>query len=144
MPSPSTVAPVLSTLSAQEALAAFGLAAVAGDEAITNEERDYLLFSLAGKRLYIGYDAHQLASLVTEVAGLLAQQGFTNTLQAASAAMSPDLRLTAFALVADILTADGSLDERRRRFAEYFRRLLRVRHEVSASVLDVMLAKNGG
>ena len=61
---------------------------------------------------------------------------------AAARAIPAKLRRSAFAIVADLLLADGKIDARERKFLQRLADNFNIRERVASHVVEVMLVKN--
>jgi tellurite resistance protein len=65
-------------------------------------------------------------------------------LEAAAKALSPELRQTAFVLAADLVLADGVVEEKEKQFLEEFQKTLQIDPELAVKTVEVMVVKNRG
>ncbi len=73
---------------------------------------------------------------------LLEEQEATPVMEAAARAIPARLRPSAFAIVADLLLADGKIDSRERKFLQRLAVNFNIRARVAHQVIEAMLVKN--
>jgi hypothetical protein len=73
---------------------------------------------------------------------LLEEQEATAVMEAAARAIPARLRPSAFAIVADLLLADGRIDARERKFLQRLAVNFNIRARVANHVIEAMLVKN--
>jgi hypothetical protein len=73
---------------------------------------------------------------------LLEERDVAAVMESAAKAIPAKLRGSAFALVADLLLADGKVDARERRFLQRLAVSLGIPARVATDVVDAMLLKN--
>jgi hypothetical protein len=73
---------------------------------------------------------------------LLEEQEPSAVMEAAARAIPAKLRPSAFAIVADLLLADGKIDARERKFLHRLAVDLNIRARVASRVVEAMLVKN--
>ena len=73
---------------------------------------------------------------------LVESHGSTGVIAAAARAIPRPLRLSAYALTADLLLADGTIERAERRFLDRLRAELRVAEGDGGALIDAMLIKN--
>jgi hypothetical protein len=73
---------------------------------------------------------------------LLEEQEATAVMETAARAIPARLRPSAFAIVADLLLADGRIDARERKFLQRLAVNFNIRARVANHVIEAMLVKN--
>ena len=73
---------------------------------------------------------------------LLEEQEPSVVLEAAAKVIPAKLRPSAFAIVADLLLADGKIDARERKFLQRLAVNFNIRARVASHVIEAMLVKN--
>jgi hypothetical protein len=73
---------------------------------------------------------------------LLEEQEPAAVMEAAAVGIPPKLRPSAFAVVADLLLADGKIDARERNFLRRLAADFNIRARVANHVIEAMLVKN--
>jgi tellurite resistance protein len=132
------------TLNEREAFAAAALAAVAADGVIERDEAQQLIGSLTEKRLFKGHSLDDLLSLLNKMANLIQKRGVQEVIEAASKTLPAELRETAFALAADLVLADGVVEQEEKKFLEDFQKALVIKDELAVKIVEVMVVKNRG
>lgn len=80
--------------------------------------------------------------LVDRARRKLEEQDASVVLEAAAAAIPAKVRPSAFAIVADLLLADGKIDARERKFLERLAAGFDIRSRAASQVVEAMLVKN--
>jgi tellurite resistance protein len=80
--------------------------------------------------------------LIDRMKRLLEEQEATAVMEAAAGAIPARLRPSAFAIVADLLLADGKIDPRERKFLQRLAVNFNIRARVANHVIEAMLVKN--
>ena len=83
-----------------------------------------------------------IGRLIDRMKRLLEEQEATAVIEAAARAIPARLRRPAFAIVADLLLADGKIDARERTFLQRLAVNFNIRARVANQVIDAMLVKN--
>ncbi len=131
-------------LNEREAFAAVSVAAVAADGVIEQEEVQHIIFNLAEKKLFSGYDTNDLIGILNRMAEAIRKRGVAVVLEAACKALSAEMRQTAFVLAADLVLADGVVEDKEKEFLEGFQKTLQIDDTTALKVVEVMLMKNRG
>lgn len=129
-------------LNAAEGFTGIALAAVAADGVITPDEVRTLSSSLSRTRLFKDLNERQIGAAFEKVVKIAKNQGVEKLLQQSSQAVPKDLRPTAFAIAADLLFADGSVDASERKYLESIHHSLGVPDDLAVKIVDVMAIKN--
>ena len=80
--------------------------------------------------------------LIERMKRLVEEQDAGAVMDAAAKAIPARLRPSAFAIVADLLLADGRIDARERKFLQRLAVNFNIRARVASQVIDAMLVKN--
>jgi len=80
--------------------------------------------------------------LIDRMKRLLEEEERSAVMDAAAKAIPARLRPSAFAIVADLLLADGKIDARERKFLERLAVNFNIRARVASQVVEAMLVKN--
>jgi tellurite resistance protein len=83
-----------------------------------------------------------LGKLILDMREALEREDVETVMTGAARAIPPRLRPSAFAVVADLLLADGRMDAKERRFLDGIGSTLRIKPETVRQVIDVVLLKN--
>jgi hypothetical protein len=127
-------------LSVPEAIAAVMIAAMSADGIRSGEELARLTNALTTARLF--RQAAGDPAVVGRVAMLLEQHGDAAMLAACARAIPPDLRPTAFAMAADLVFADGRINEREKTYVDELERILGIDDTIALQIVEVMAIKN--
>lgn len=130
------------TLTKPEAYAAIAVAAVASDGDINQEEANRTVMDLATLRAFRRYDLRDLANTLQKVAGLIKKRGPSPVLQAAKAALTNEEVQAAFFVAADLICADGVVEEGEKKFLEDLTGTLQVDEGVALKIVEVVQVKN--
>ncbi|MBM3941166.1 MAG: Tellurite resistance protein TerB [SAR202 cluster bacterium] len=132
------------TFDQRQAFAAMAILAVASDAHIADHEVTHIVGNLARKRLFRGDDVNEIGRLLNGVSRLVHRHGATAAVEAARRALAPDLREAAYAVAADLLLANGTLQDTERRFLGDLRHALGVSAELAGKIAEVLTIKNRG
>ena len=128
----------------QEAFVGVIMSAVAADGVITQEEALSVITVLNRMKLYQGMDQKQLKGMLDRTVSTLQKQGPSPLIAAAKETLPPELRDTAFAASADLVLADGVVEETEKKFLEDLQKALGVPDDVALKITEVMVIKNRG
>ncbi len=126
----------------EEALIALFIAAMNANDHVAPEElarAQHLIRSTKQFRLKSG---ETVGRLIDRMKRLLEEQEAPAVMEAAARAIPARLRPSAFAIVADLLLADGKIDARERRFLERLAVDFNMRARDAVHVVEAMLVKN--
>ena len=129
-------------LELDEALIALFIAAMNANGHVAREElaRDHhLIWSTKQFRRKSG---ETVARLIDRMKRLLEEQEASAVMEAAARAIPAKLRPSAFAIVADLLLADGKIDARERKFLRRLAVNFNIRARVASQVIEALLVKN--
>ena len=132
------------SLDQREAFAAVCVASVAADGVIEREEVQRIVTNLVEKQLFRSHSLDDVLSLLNKVANLIQKRGPQPVLEAAAKALSPELRQTAFVMAADLVLADGVVEQKEKEFLEAFQKTLQIDDELALKAVEVMVVKNRG
>lgn len=131
-------------LSPQEAFAAVLLTAVAADGQISDEERDLFVSTSNRMKLLKDQTAAQFNSMMDKLFLILKREGSQALLEKAKSAVPSELRETAFALAADIVFADGSVEPEEMAIVEAIQQGMGIADEQALKIVEVLQIKNRG
>lgn len=134
--------PRLKKLVLDEALIALFIGAMDANGHVAREElarAHHLIWSTKQFRRRSG---ESVGRLIDRMKRLLEEQDAPAVLDAAARAIPAKLRPSAFAVVADLLLADGKIDARERRFLRRLAVNFNIRARVASQVIEAMLVKN--
>ncbi|HWG89349.1 MAG TPA: tellurite resistance TerB family protein [Candidatus Thermoplasmatota archaeon] len=131
-------------LNAQEGFAGIALCAIAADGSITEEEAMGLGTNLSRMKLYQGYSGRQMNNVFEKLIKTARSKGVPELLAQSAEAVPKELKTTAFAVAADLLFADGSVDASERKFLETIQKSLGVDDAMALKIVEVVQIKNMG
>ena len=135
-------APRLKRLELDEALIALFIGAMDANHHVAREElarAHHLIWSTKRFRRKSG---ETVGRLIDRMKRLLEEQEPSAVMEAAAKAIPAKLRPSAFAIVADLLLADGKIDARERKFLQRLAVNFNIRARVASHVIEAMLVKN--
>ena len=131
-------------LNEREALSAVCVLAVAADGVIEDAEVRRIITGLAEKKLFRGQRMEDLVRLLQDGAKNVQKRGAAAVIEAAKQALSPELRETSFVMAADLVLADGEVDDKEKKFLEDFQKALGISDELALKIIEVVVMKNRG
>jgi tellurite resistance protein len=131
-------------MSPAEALAAISLISITIDGYCSDEEVLGLIASLNRMKLFRSYSNDVMRKLFDRSLFLIKRDGFSRLLQSAVSSLPRDLHETAFAVVSDLVLADGEVTQEEEDLLGDLYRALDLSEEVASKIVDVMLIKNKG
>jgi tellurite resistance protein len=129
-------------LEVDEALIAVFIGAMDANHHVAREElarAHHLIWSTNRFRRKSG---ETVGRLIDRMKRLLEEQDRSAVMEAAARAIPAKLRPSAFAIVADLLLADGKIDARERKFLQRLAIDFNIRARVASQVMEAMLVKN--
>ena len=129
-------------LELDEALIALFIGAMNANDHVAREElarAHHLIWSTKRFRRKSG---ETVGRLIDRMKRLLEAQEATAVMEAAARAIPGRLRPSAFAIVADLLLADGKIDARERKFLQRLAVNFNIRARLADHVIEAMLVKN--
>ena len=134
--------PRVGRLELDEALIALFIGAMNANGNVAREElarAHHLIWSTKRFRRKSG---ETVGRLIDRMKSLLEEQEAAPVMEAAAKAIPARLRPSAFAVVADLLLADGRIDARERKFLQRLAVNFNIRARVANQVIEAMLVKN--
>lgn len=128
-------------LTVHEAFVGIALCAAYADGTMGAEENEALTEDLQGCRALQGLDEPELRAAMMKVDRILSKEGEATLLARAAAALTPELRATAFCLGADLVLADDELAPEERAFIERLRKGLGLDAAAAQRIVDVLLIR---
>jgi tellurite resistance protein len=128
----------------QEAFVGVIMSAVAADGVITQEEGLSIITVLSRMKLFQDVNQNQLKSMLDRTVNTLKSQGPAPLIAAAKETLPADLRDTAFAVSADLVLADGVVEDREKKFLEELQKAMGVSDDVALKITEVLVIKNRG
>ncbi|AFY32219.1 tellurite resistance TerB family protein [Calothrix sp. PCC 7507] len=127
-----------------EALAAIILAATATDGYLSQDEAQCISSRLSCLKLFRSYSNDLMNRLFDKILTILQRDGLNTLFNAAKESLSEDLREAAFAIVTDMILADGIVTEEEKSFLNDLYQSLGVSTEIAVQTIQVILIKNRG
>jgi tellurite resistance protein len=137
-----SVRPRLKRLEVDEALIALFIGAMAANDHVAREELARAQHLIWSTRRFRRKSGETVGRLIDRMKGLLEQQERSAVMEAAARSIPAKLRPSAFAIVADLLLADGKIDARERKFLQRLAVDFNIRARVASDVIQAMLVKN--
>ncbi len=131
-------------LTVEESFAAVLLVAVAADGHVSDEEKREFGSIVNRVRLYRAVNGDQFAAMMDKLHGLLRREGPEKLVARAAETLPPELRETGFALAADLVLADGSVETEEKELLELLQRQLGLDDGTALRIVEVLLIKNRG
>ena len=131
-------------LNARDAFAGILLATIAGDGHISDEEKEAFIAVSNRMRLFKAQSIPDFNAMIDKLFGVSHRKGNDTLLRLAAEALPPELRDTAFAVAADLVFADGAVDDEEVRLLESLQEALSVSEPLAQKIIDVLAIKNRG
>lgn len=130
------------TLQLDEALLALFIGAMNANGHVAREELARAHHLIWSTRRFRRKSGETVGRLIDRMKRLVEEHEFEHVMDVAAAALPPKLRPSAFAIVADLLLADGRIDARERRFLQRLAMSFGIERGMATEVVEVMLVKN--
>lgn len=130
--------------SKQEAFASIMLAIVAADGDISDEEGEAFLATINRMKLFKSQTTAEYNAMVDKLFGLFSKKGAAFIMQKGIESLPSELRETAFAIAADFIFADGSVEDEEKELLEQLQVGLGVSNDVAMKIVEVMEIKSRG
>ena len=95
-------------------------------------------------QLFKSQTADQFNSMIRKLQALLQKHGASFLLARATEVLPADLKETAFALAADLVFADGSVESSEKKLLEQIQSAMNVSDELAMKIVEVLAIKNRG
>ena len=132
------------SLTKSEAFAAVGFAAMAVDGDVSQDEIRHIVANLTTLGAFRGYDDDDLTDTLDKVGGLIVRRGFGGIFSAVKAALTEEELKAAFFLAADLVLADGVVEEEEKKLLEDLKNTLQIDDDTALKILEVAVIKNSG
>jgi len=132
------------SLNKAEAFAAIGVATVAVDGVITSEEVQRVAVDLTTLKAFRKHDTRDLAKTLNKVAGMIQKRGTGPVFDTVKTVLTTEEKLAAFFIAADLVLADGVVEEEERKFLEDLQGTLEIEDATAIKIVEVAAIKNGG
>ena len=129
-------------LEPDEALIALFIGAMNANDHVAREELARAHHLIWSTRRFRRKSGDTLGRLIDRMKRLLEEGDLAAVMESAARAIPTKLRGSAFALVADLLLADGKIDSRERRFLQRLAGNLGIPVKMATDVVNAMLLKN--
>ncbi|MGE0463097.1 MAG: tellurite resistance TerB family protein [Vicinamibacterales bacterium] len=130
------------TLGLDEALIALFIGAMHANDHASREELARAHHLIWSARRFRRKSGDTVGRIIEEMKQRLEEEDAAALMRASAKAVPARLRPSAFALVADLLLADGKIEATERRFLQRLAADLRIRPDEATRVMDVMRVKN--
>ena len=120
------------------------LAVVAADGHISDEEAQDFNARTNRMKLFAGHGGAPFSQMIDKLFRLLKKDGPNGLMQRSAQALPPDLRATAFAVSADMVFADGSVDEDEQALIGGLQNALGIPDDLAEKIVEVLHIKNSG
>ncbi len=131
-------------LTKEEAFAAVGLAAIAADGVITEEEGRGFLVSLYRMKMYKNFSQNQMGNLLNKLINIVQRQGFDALIKLANEGLPADMKESAFAVATDLVFADGDVDVTEQQVMTKIQQMMGIPEAQAMKIIEVMSIKNKG
>ena len=130
------------SLSRAEAFAGVMLAAIAADGHISEEEIAGFYAVISRLRIFQAQSAAEHNAMIDKLLGIMRRSSAEQLLEKAAEALPAELRDAAFAVAADLIFADGSVEDEEKAVLEKLQATLGVADELASQIVVVMDIKN--
>jgi hypothetical protein len=127
-----------------EALASIAMVAIAADGYMAEQEGQDMTMLLSRMSLFSSYSSDALNYLFDLLLDRLKQEGPGILVSEAKAALSQELRETAFAIATDLVLSDRTVTPQEQAFLEDLYRILDIPSTTAQQIVQVMTIKNRG
>ena len=134
--------PRLERLAADEALIALFIGAMNANGHVAREELARAHHLIWSTRRFRRKSGETVNRLIERMKRLLEEQEPAAVMEAAARGIPAKLRPSAFAVVADLVLADGRIDARERKFLRRLAVVFTIPAPVASRVIEAMLVKN--
>ncbi|MFZ4677212.1 MAG: tellurite resistance TerB family protein [Nodosilinea sp.] len=133
-----------SSMGSAEALASIAMVAIAADGYMAEQEGQDMTMLLSRMSLFSSYSSDALNHLFDLLLDRLKQEGPGILVSEAKAALSQELRETAFAIATDLVLSDRTVTSQEQAFLEDLYRILDIPSTTAQQIVQVMTIKNRG
>jgi tellurite resistance protein len=127
-----------------DAFAGILLGASACDGHIADEEVQ-ALFTITGRmKMFEGIPSNKWNSMIDNLQKVLKKEGPLKLVELCANALPDELRQTAFANAADIILADGVVEDEEKEFLDHAQKVLEIDGDTALTIVEVMIIKNKG
>jgi tellurite resistance protein len=130
------------TLNVDEAVMALFIGAMNANHHVAREELARAHHLIWSTRRFRRKSGETVGRLIERMKTRLEEEDAADVIERAAKAVPARIRQPAFAVVADLLLADGTIDSRERRFLQALASSFRIPPGVASNIVDIMLVKN--
>src|SRR5574338_1701721 len=130
------------TLGPDEALIALFIGAMNANDHVSREELARANHLIWSTRRFRRKSGDTVGRLIDRMKRLLEEQDPAEVIERAARTVPAKLRPSAFAVVADLLLADGKIDARERKFLQRLAADFRIPGRMAMNIVDALLVKN--
>ena len=131
-------------LTDKESFIGVALCAVAADGVITQEEAQGIFTALYRMKMFKGTKDNEMKNMFDRVLNVIKKQGSAALTAAAKETLTPEMKETAFAVAADLILADGVVEEEEKKFLDDLQKALEVKEDLAVKIVEIMVIKNRG
>jgi tellurite resistance protein len=129
-------------LDVDEAVMALFIGAMNANHHVAREELARAHHLIWSTRRFRRKSGETVGRLIERMKTLLEEEDAATVIERAAKAVPARIRQPAFAVVADLLLADGTIDSRERKFLQALASSFRIPPRVASNIVDIMLVKN--
>jgi tellurite resistance protein len=133
---------MMKRLALDEALIALFIGAMDANDHVSREELARAHHLIWSTKRFREKSGETVGRLIDRMRTLLEEQEPAAVMAAAAKAIPAKLRPSAFAIVADLLLADGKIDARERKFLRRLSVDFNIRPRLASQIVETMLVKN--
>lgn len=128
----------------EESVAAILFLTVIADGDVSAEEKEFFITTSNRMKLLRNQSGEEFNGMIDKIRTVFDKRGFDATLALAAQIVPQELKDTAFALAADLIFADGSVDNNETLLLEAIQHALGIADEMALKVVEVLQIKNKG
>jgi hypothetical protein len=95
-------------------------------------------------KLFAGQTPEEFAAMADKIRLLLSEHGFDPIIERAAAILPPSLRETVFVHAAELVFADGQVDDNESQFLDSVQEAFGIDDELALKIVEVMQIRNRG
>ena len=132
------------TLTKEEAFLGVLLMTIAADGEITEEEVASLAIAANRMQLLKHLDGDDVQEIFRKIGNMLKKEGFESVIKKAADSLTPEMRQTVFAQAADLIFADGTVEDGEKAVIEAIQKAMQVPDDLAMKIIEVLSIKNRG
>ena len=129
---------------AQEGAAGIFLLAIGSDGHISEDEIASFKVVVNRMELFQNQNDGQFSAMIDKLFRIIDRTAPQEFLPRCAQPLSTELRETVFAITADLIFADGNVDDNERQMLEDLREVLKLSEDLALKIVEVILIKNRG